>query len=922
MSEEKTIKNNTHSNGHSSARSGGIIGYSSSQQSQNHKKNDNTHNYNNSDNVKDTNTTRNTYVPNTHSFVPVSIKNPLGQPLDIGNKVYNIEKKAGYTTSRVVTTAVGQVGETGKGIHTFTDVAAPMGLLAIGSVRTMGNFFMKNTMAADLGIATKGEFKEALKDINNTLIRNNISPLNSKLRGNQLRMAADNKLKTLSKKGIYTKEVRTSLTKASKMGRYTSFAQHKSLKKMRFRTVHIATRYLKQNDTGKGIAFTISATKRGKSALKAGIRTGRVLAKVGRFAAQKAAYGSALLAVKIARKTRLNQTKIVKKAKKSAKKVKKVTKKVTKVAKKPLQLGNRFKSFIKNPFDIKGKKNKLYKKTIKKFKDKIKKKLQNTLVGKIAGLFMRFGSKISMAFAKIFAAIASVLKFIFIALLIIIIVVWIICAVVSGIYNWFNFSATEEEIRNAAIETIQECYAEDMRYISSLSSTYKNGVSLRFEDRKNREQYKKHSGNESHAFAQTTNGAEILSMALVRFHDDFEDAGESKVIDYIKQLYYGSHEINISESESTNTDKDGNKIKTKGAIVTYRTYYFDKLFECSLQSSRNSTEMNYDSLNYISEVNIQNDMYYNLRKNGFTHEAACAVLGNCEIESGFKSSAVSKTGNYLGLFQWDKNGRWKNLKDWCKENGYDGETASGQIAFFFHEFPSRCGEDNSEKIKKLTDISIATQEFEAGYEGAIADKGFAYTGTLFNNFKGKCLQACQKRIDSAKKFSNQYAKYKDNNKWKELQSSVGQQVATLGLQYIGKLHYFYGGVSLTDGADCSGFIYALYAKFGVSIPRGSASIINDKSHKVLDSIDFNKMKPGDVIVESSSASGSGRHVTLYVGDGKIIGSNGNNKGCFDQDFRSHTTGGSNIKANGRTCPNDCGYTNVTGKVFGVYRYVD
>jgi len=42
--------------------------------------------------------------------------------------------------------------------------------------------------------------------------------------------------------------------------------------------------------------------------------------------------------------------------------------------------------------------------------------------------------------------------------------------------------------------------------------------------------------------------------------------------------------------------------------------------------------------------------------------------------------------------------------------------------------------------------------------------------------------------------------------------------------YVGKLRYVYGGTSLTTGADCSGFVMSVFAKFGISLPHSSAAL--------------------------------------------------------------------------------------------------
>ena len=89
-------------------------------------------------------------------------------------------------------------------------------------------------------------------------------------------------------------------------------------------------------------------------------------------------------------------------------------------------------------------------------------------------------------------------------------------------------------------------------------------------------------------------------------------------------------------------------------------------------------------------------------------------------------------------------------------------------------------------------------------------------------------------------------------------SEMGNAVAEYALQFVGG-PYVYGGTSLTNGADCSGFVMSVYANFGVSLPHSSAS---DRSQGyAVGSLE--EAQPGDLICYSG-------HVALYIGDGQIV----------------------------------------------------
>lgn len=88
--------------------------------------------------------------------------------------------------------------------------------------------------------------------------------------------------------------------------------------------------------------------------------------------------------------------------------------------------------------------------------------------------------------------------------------------------------------------------------------------------------------------------------------------------------------------------------------------------------------------------------------------------------------------------------------------------------------------------------------------------------------------------------------------------STGADVAQFALQFVGN-PYVYGGSSLTNGTDCSGFVMSVYNNFGVSLPHSSAA---DRSVGATVN-GLENAQAGDIICYSG-------HVGIYIGNGQIV----------------------------------------------------
>ena len=176
----------------------------------------------------------------------------------------------------------------------------------------------------------------------------------------------------------------------------------------------------------------------------------------------------------------------------------------------------------------------------------------------------------------------------------------------------------------------------------------------------------------------------------------------------------------------------------------------------------------------------------------------------------------------------------------------------------------------------MADELVVTEELD-GWVKVDIEEGFGYVSTDYVVLSTEFVEAESREEEEARLEKERRAReeanaaaartqasrggtaYRPANPVTEVSGSgTGVDVANFALQFVGN-PYVYGGTSLANGTDCSGFVMRVYENFGVSLPRTSAT----QRSSGYDVGGIDNAQPGDIICYSG-------HVGIYIGNGQIV----------------------------------------------------
>jgi hypothetical protein len=222
---------------------------------------------------------------------------------------------------------------------------------------------------------------------------------------------------------------------------------------------------------------------------------------------------------------------------------------------------------------------------------------------------------------------------------------------------------------------------------------------------------------------------------------------------------------------------------------------------------------------------------------GWTKVKSGKVTGYAKTEyliTGTKASQLAKKiGNYIATANTDG---LRVRKDPSVDSEVLDQVAQGEELIVLDNMVVSYGEEHNKWVK----VSLDSDDSEEGTVGYVAKE--------FVNLSYQLKKAVS--IDEM-----------------ELGTGVSSLRASLiskAKQYLGN-PYVYGGTSLNNGIDCSGFTQAIYAKFGYYLPRVSRDQARSGSR-----ISTSSLKPGDLVFYGNNSSGYISHVAMYIGNGQVI----------------------------------------------------
>ena len=242
------------------------------------------------------------------------------------------------------------------------------------------------------------------------------------------------------------------------------------------------------------------------------------------------------------------------------------------------------------------------------------------------------------------------------------------------------------------------------------------------------------------------------------------------------------------------------------------------------------------------------------------HTAVAQVEDYVNIRKGAdeNSEAVGKLYNKAVATITGQKGDWYQISSGSVKGYVKKEFVKVGDADLIASVASNVAIVNTTTLKVRKEASKDAEVLELVAEGdKLKASGKAKDGWVKVRVNGENGYVSADYVELSSTFQKAVSKEEEQKKAEKKQQSRGSAVVSYASQFVGN-PYVWGGTSLTNGADCSGFVMSVYAHFGVSLPHSSSAL-----RGVGKSVSRSEIKPGDIVCYSG-------HVGIYAGNNTLV----------------------------------------------------
>ena len=193
-------------------------------------------------------------------------------------------------------------------------------------------------------------------------------------------------------------------------------------------------------------------------------------------------------------------------------------------------------------------------------------------------------------------------------------------------------------------------------------------------------------------------------------------------------------------------------------------------------------------------------------------------------------------------------------------DGWVGVSTEDGTGYVSSDYVSLDTEFTYAESKEEEAVRLAKEEAERKAAAEAAAKEEAKKNAASESNKSSKASNESKKSEAVEETADEESSSSDSSSEESYSApsgSNGQAVVDYACQFVGN-PYVYGGSSLTNGTDCSGFVMSVYAQFGISLPHSSSAL-----RSVGYGVSVDDMQPGDIICYSG-------HVAIYCGGNTIV----------------------------------------------------